>query len=251
MTTSAKTATTKTAPATPLLLPGQAASPAGPCDLSGMYLMHHAFRRDLRRFTAAVEHTPLDDATTWRALQERWGRMAHHLHEHHSVEDRVLWPLLQERVDAAGDQTGQRVLDAMTAEHADIDPLLERAGDGFRTMADAPLRTVADDLAETLVEAFALLDGHLGHEERDAVALVQRYVGADEWDRLERREFRGRPAIGELRFQLPWMVAGLPDDVVAPLVRAAGPAFRLLLVTSRRAFDKQEAAAFAHVPATA
>lgn len=93
--------TTSTSASAPtLLLPGQAASPAGPCDLSGMYLMHHAFRRDPTDFTAPVAHTPLDDAATWSALVDRWAKMGHHLHEHHTVEDRVLWPLLEERVRA-------------------------------------------------------------------------------------------------------------------------------------------------------
>lgn len=80
-----------------LMLPGQAAAPAGPCDMSGMYLMHHAFRRDLRDLLAATEHTPAGDRPTWHELGVRWERFAHHLHQHHTVEDRVLWPLLRER----------------------------------------------------------------------------------------------------------------------------------------------------------
>ena len=37
-----------------LRLPGQAAAPEGPVDMQTMYLMHHAFRRDLDSFAAAV-----------------------------------------------------------------------------------------------------------------------------------------------------------------------------------------------------
>ena len=34
---------------TQLFLPGQAAAPDGPDDMQMMYLMHHAFRRDLTK----------------------------------------------------------------------------------------------------------------------------------------------------------------------------------------------------------
>lgn len=238
-----------------ILLPGQAASPPGPCDMSGMYLMHHAFRRDLGDFVAAAERTPVDDRAAWQALAQRWDRFAHLLHEHHGVEDRVLWPLLAERVDAAGDAAGREVLAAMEAEHDLIDPLLERVGallgavTGTSTGApageDDPAR---GELPVVLAEARDVLDDHLAHEERAAVPLVQQHVGAEEWDHLERTEFRGRPNLGELRFQLPWMVHGVPDDVVRGLVRAAGPPFAVILRLSRRSFLKQQRAAFRHVP---
>ena len=45
-----------------LFLPGQAAAPEGPVQAMPMYLMHHAFRRDLAAFAAAVPLTPLESA---------------------------------------------------------------------------------------------------------------------------------------------------------------------------------------------
>jgi hemerythrin-like domain-containing protein len=229
---------------TTTLLPGQAAAPAGPCDLTGMYLMHHGFRRDLRHLRAAAEHTPTDDTATWAELRVRWERFAHLLHHHHGVEDRVLWPLLVGRATDAGDADGLAVLAAMESEHGLLDPLLERLGTLY-----AAARPDRAGLAAALEDAEEVLDAHLAHEEADAVALVQRYVPATEWEVLEKREFRGRPSIGELRFQLPWMVAGLADDVVRPLVKAGGPVFALVLALSRRSFDRHQRTAFRHVPA--
>ncbi|WP_162260284.1 hemerythrin domain-containing protein [Nocardioides sp. Root190] len=230
-----------------LLLPGQAAAPPGPCDMSGMYLMHHAFRRDLRDFTAAAGHTPPEDGTTWRAINERWGHFSHHLHGHHSVEDRVLWPLLLDRVDAAGDTAGREVLAAMEAEHEQIDPLLQECSDLLESMLAAPDAAVRTRLVTALTGAAEVLDAHLSHEERQAVVLVQRHVGGAEWEELERKEFRGKPSLGELRFQLPWMVHEVPDEVVTAMVRAAGPVFAFVLRISRRRFLQQQAAAFRHV----
>jgi len=111
--------------------PGQAAAPPGQIDLMAMYLMHHAFRRDLRRFAAAAAETPIEDRDTWRSLATRWGQFSRVLHHHHSGEDEVLWPLLLARVDAAGDSAGRETLEAMEAEHSEIDPLLSGCKDGF------------------------------------------------------------------------------------------------------------------------
>lgn len=227
-----------------LMLPGQAAAPPGPCDLSGMYLMHHAFRRDLRDLLGATERTPVSDRTTWHELGVRWERFAHLLHEHHTVEDLVLWPLLRERVS---DPEGARVLTDMEAEHDLIDPLLERCGVLFRRLAATADDTARTELWTVLAEARRVLDDHLAHEERAAVPLVQRHVGAGEWDRLERTEFRGRPGLGELRFQLPWMVHEVPEDVVADLVEEAGRGFALVLRLSRRGFERRQRAAFKHL----
>src|SRR5690349_548246 len=94
------TATTTSTPyPEQLFLPGQAAAPDGPVDMFMMYLMHHAFRRDLRRFAEAVPHTPVDDRATWVALADRWGRFADVLHKHHSGEDAGVWPFLLARAD--------------------------------------------------------------------------------------------------------------------------------------------------------
>ncbi len=75
-------------------LPGQAHVADGPHDQSGMYVIHHAFRRDLAAFEAAVRATPVGDAPTWAALGARWTRFATVLHHHHGVEDEHLWPVL-------------------------------------------------------------------------------------------------------------------------------------------------------------
>ena len=96
-------------------LPGQAAAPEGPIDLTTMFVMHFAFRRDLAAFATAAAATPVEDRRTWAALAERWALFAAILHHHHHGEDTGLWPLLAERSDEAG----REVLAAMEAEHAD------------------------------------------------------------------------------------------------------------------------------------
>ena len=79
---------------TQVRLPGQTAAHAGPVDMTMMYVMHHAFRRDLAVLSAAAAVTPATDRRAWVALADRWALFAQALHLHHSGEDRGLWPRL-------------------------------------------------------------------------------------------------------------------------------------------------------------
>ena len=83
-------------------LPGQTAAHPGPVDMTMMYVMHHAFRRDLAAFAAAAAATPVADREAWAALAERWELFSSALHHHHSGEDTGLWPLLMDRTDDDG-----------------------------------------------------------------------------------------------------------------------------------------------------
>jgi hypothetical protein len=138
-----------------LMLPGQAAAPEGSVDTMAMYVMHHAFRRDLAAFAAAVPATPVEDRATWRRLQQRWDLFATVLHKHHSGEDAGLWPMLLDRVDAAGDAQGRRTLEDMEAEHGEIDPTLQACAEGFARLAEHP---DADERAALAVRAAAPRD---------------------------------------------------------------------------------------------
>jgi hypothetical protein len=177
--------TTTSAPRTAqLMLPGQTAAPDGPVDLTVMWTMHRGFRRDLQNFARAVPATPVDDAGTWGALAARWDVFSRILHGHHSAEDAGVWPLLIERVDASGDTAGRSTLEAMSAEHRVIDPLLDACTAAFRRMTVTPGSTTRDALARHVEAARGHLGEHLAHEERDAMALVQRHVTQEEWLRL-------------------------------------------------------------------
>ncbi|WP_324273670.1 hemerythrin domain-containing protein [Blastococcus brunescens] len=134
---------TRTSTQGQLTLPGQAAAPDGPVDLTPMFLMHHAFRRDLTAFAGAVRGTPVADRETWRALDLRWRRFAEVLHHHHSGEDHYIWPELIRAVDRGGSPEDRATLEAMEAEHADIDPMLEACARGFATLAQRRTRRSA------------------------------------------------------------------------------------------------------------
>jgi hypothetical protein len=236
-----------------LMLPGQAAAPEGPVDAMPMYLMHHAFRRDLAAFAAAVPATPVEDRATWRRLQQRWELFATVLHKHHSGEDAGLWPMLLDRVDAAGDAQGRRTLEDMEAEHEDIDPTLQACAEGFARLAEHPhIESAADEraaLAVRLVAARERLGAHLRHEERDAMALVQRHLTQEDWEEMVREHFdKGVTPRYQARI-LPWAAHGLTAAKLKEVAGSAGPVvvlvWRLFL---KRPFERRERAAFRYPP---
>ena len=147
-----------------------------------MYLMHHAFRRDLAAFARAVPRTPVAEVATWRALLRRWEVFSEVLHHHHRGEDTWLWPVLM----VSADPTEQETLRAMEAEHEEIDPLLTSCLAGLRMLAAGHAR--ADDraaLAVRLCAARESLGRHLAHEERDAMRILQRHVTPEEFEEMD------------------------------------------------------------------
>jgi hypothetical protein len=226
-------------------LPGQAATPEGPVDLLMMYLLHHAFRRDLAAFAAAVPLTPVGDRATWRTMHERWTKFARVLHNHHSGEDAGLWPLLLERVDAAGDAAGRATLEAMAAEHDQIDPLLAACGEGLHRMA---ADGTADDRAALAVRTAATRDAlgrHLAHEETEALVLVQRHLTDEDWLDLERRHFEKENTPALMLFAVPWVCLDLPEDARRRAFALKGRALQVLWVLTRRGFARRHRQAFA------
>ena len=110
------------------------------------------------------------ERSTWRALAERWELFATTLHHHHSGEDAGLWPALMARAD----EEGRATLEAMEAEHAEIDPVLTACTAGFARLAEQPDEDARAALAVRLVAARESLGRHLRHEETEAITLVQR-----------------------------------------------------------------------------
>lgn len=209
-----------------LSLPHQEWVAEGPHSLAGMYVMHHAFRRDLADFRSAVRNTPVGHAEVWAALVRRWDFFAEVLHHHHQIEDDHIWPVLVARATADDRLDDVATLEAMETEHEVIDPSLAACETGFVAMTERPSADRRNALDVHVTALHEALTTHLAHEERGALPLVQATMTADEW---ARSEAAARRAYG-LRMMptlLPWCLAGLPEAVL-PAVRAEVGAANLL-----------------------
>lgn len=226
------------------MLPGQAAAPVGPADLTMMYVLHHAFRRDLADFVDAAGRFGVEDLGAWQRLAERWRTFGVLLHDHHTKEDDYLWPLLIHKATRAADLPALAVLAEMEAEHKSIDPLLAEVTAAFELMAQAPADDVRTTLIARLAETRQNLGDHLAHEERDAIAVMQSHVSGEEWAELEAKKFRGGMTFAQVKVLVPWAYKGLDAAATAHLNKKAGPPFRLINRLNRKKFLRADAAAF-------
>jgi len=230
---------TTTAPQpTQLFLDGQYAAPEGPVDLAAMYLMHRAFRRDLRLFAEVAGVVPTGDRQRWQLVARRFDFFSTVLHKHHSGEDRALWPLLAER---GADAT---VLDALEAEHAVIDPLLASVTADLRALAGGNGEDATRlRLAGTTVQLRDALTAHLAHEESDGMTLVQQHLTPEDWTRLDEEVFSKDYTAREVPAVIGWLASGCPTEALRRMP-GANPALVLLARIMARRFDRREARIF-------
>jgi hemerythrin-like domain-containing protein len=198
-------------------LPGSEAARhgTGDADLTIMLAAHGALRRDLERLARATAFVSLPDPGRHAALMAGWETFKRQLHLHHTAEDTIVWPVLRQRLEHS--EQAQSVLDAMEAEHGQIDPLLTAVDDAFANPATARLGDVSDALTTTLT-------GHLVHEERDGLPLIGVALTASEWRgvgfKIARRN--GLSAGGEM---FAWIADGSdPHDAAAAVATLPPPA---------------------------
>ena len=224
-------------------LPGQTAAHPGPIDMTMMYVMHHAFRRDLEAFATAAGTTPAADRRAWRAMAARWETFSWALHHHHSGEDAGLWPALMDRAD----DEGRATLEAMEAEHSEIDPILEACATGFGRLAKHADEDVRAALAVRLVAARERLAEHLKHEETEAIELIQRLLTPEDWERIEEEHFNKDIAFRDILPLVPWALHEVPAPIRRALfAKPGGTMHKVMWLLTRRRFERQQAAAFDH-----
>lgn len=175
-------------------------------DMTMMFAIHDALRRELERIariTARVDEDPrhvLSTAVGWELFKK-------FLTIHHTSEDVTVWPVMQQAL--AGKPAELALLDDMEAEHAVIDPLLADI-DAALADRDSGLERLGG-LTDTL---YTRLRGHLDHEERDALQLMDITMTSEQWAAFSAEQ---RTRVGDdSRFYLPWLL----DDM--DVARVAG-----------------------------
>ncbi len=235
--------TTSAAWPTRSMLPGQVAAADGPVDLTIMYVVHHAVRRDLRAFAAAAERTPVTDRMTWQTLTTRWEHFSAVLRQHHRSEDDGVWSLLRGRVD--GCERG--ILEAMEAGHSAIEPMLAASSAAYRALALTGDDTARAELVATLLDTATGVRDQLAHEESAAIPLIQKYVSPQEWAAIAEEHFhRGMPP-ALMVAMVPWMMHELPIGTQARVLAVAPLPVRVIWRVTRGGFARRERIAFRYL----
>jgi hemerythrin-like domain-containing protein len=178
-------------------------------DMSMMYAVHDALRRDLAQICRIAARTDDDPQAILRSAIG-WQMFKKFLQIHHTSEDVTVWPVM--RTELAGRPDDLALVDAMEAEHAKIDPLLAAIDEalidrdyGFQRLGD-----LADALATDL-------SGHLTHEERDALDLIDATLSPEQWQRFS-EDHRARVG-DDARTYLPWLLDGGSADRAASVLK--------------------------------
>lgn len=142
----------------------------------------------------------------------RAGLVAEHLEfllealtDHHTSEDQLLWPLLHERVPADVEST----IGVMESQHAQLHQTIEKLHGPLASWTADPASAHRDAAADTLDSASALIEEHLGAEERDILPVAARAVSQAEWDEIGERAMGVLPKdkkmliLGTIRYWAP------------------------------------------------
>ncbi|MCV7345957.1 hemerythrin domain-containing protein [Mycolicibacterium rhodesiae] len=205
-------------------------------ELTGITLAHRAMLTDVGRLVAVVtdigEGRQRCSTRRAQAIARYTDLLCESIHHHHSVEDTVLWPVIDACAGGVVDLT------ELTDDHAALDPRLEIIGhraNAFRVAGD---RRTAALLGAELADLRNLLTEHIAEEERDIFPVIRQYVSVADWQVVEKTAQR----TGRLTFDGPRTVGAATDDERAALAKEVSPVLRLLLTVlawRHRKFEKE------------
>ncbi len=165
-------------------------------DMSMMFAMHDALRRELVQVARIAGRGDDHPGRRLRATVG-WELFKKFLTVHHQSEDDALWPPLRARVAGRPDQVA--LADALEAEHAVIEPLLEAidaaAADqdyGYQRFGD-----IIDELAGKLT-------AHLVHEETDGLALIDASLTPAQWQHFS--QVHTERIRADAPMYMPWLL---------------------------------------------
>jgi hypothetical protein len=124
-------------------------------------IIHAAFRRDLKRFDAALATFP--DGSKERAgqLGTAWDNFAFQLDHHHTDEETIFWPALR---SLGADES---MAEELESEHATMLSALSTANRAMTAFRADPSSLRKTEAHTAIVQLADVLTEHLVHEERD------------------------------------------------------------------------------------
>jgi hemerythrin-like domain-containing protein len=186
---------------------------------TAVMLSHHAFRRDLARFTKALAELAARPAERTTALEDEWKNYRGALHGHHEAEDKGVFPGL-----SAEQPTLRKTIEELGADHRRIDPLLERGDQAFSN-----LTLHKEDAVAVVRELGTLLTPHLAREEAEVLPFLR---GAKSFPTP------GTDAEADLYAKgFAWAMHGIAPEVLDKVGEMLPDALRTRLPAARAEFE--------------
>jgi hemerythrin-like domain-containing protein len=149
-------------------------------DTRDMYTVHTMFRREYALLPGLVRAVAAKDEERAKIVADHVRPVNLILRHHHMAEDENLWPPLLRRAPREIDP----VIHLLESQHEGLDVLLDEVNARLDSWTDGADSADGEALAAALQRLVAALYEHMGLEEKLALALVERYIFAAEWEAM-------------------------------------------------------------------
>jgi hemerythrin-like domain-containing protein len=181
-------------------------------------IVHAAVRRDLGRFDQALASFPSGSQPRADQLKRAWDNFEEEIHYHHTYEETLFWPALQELgIDLA-------LMEELDGEHDAMREALEAATAAMASFHRSPTADEAGRARSAVAHLSDVLLAHLAHEERDLEPISIKYHDSAPMKvALEKVQKAHKGRMGNFFAWLqdgaaPHDKAGLRNQIPAPVV---------------------------------
>lgn len=210
------------------------ATPTTPTDTRVMPVLHSAFRREFRLAGPLVRDVAPGDTARAEVVAAHLELLGLMLHHHHDIEDRLLWPLLLERVP----EELAPIVHLMESQHDHVARIGERLATELPQWRATAAEEVRDRVAAAYDELYVALAEHLDAEEQRLLPIAARAVSQEEWDRMgEEGRDSAPPGHRSLTFGM-FAYEGDPEGLALMLADAPPPVRWLVPRLGRRAYRR-------------
>ncbi|MEV0378658.1 hemerythrin domain-containing protein [Nonomuraea sp. NPDC050643] len=144
-----------------------------------MVVVHRLFRRELKLAPELIRRVTPGDTARAAVLAAHVKEILAGLHHHHEAEDKLLWPLLLERVTFETE-----LVNTMEAQHERVADHIEALSGLIPAWERSAAAEDGERVAATIERLHDDLLVHLDQEEERILPLVSEHVTKQEWDRL-------------------------------------------------------------------
>ena len=124
-------------------------------------VIHAAVRRDLRRFTAALDTFPVGSKERADQLSRAWQHLDGQLYHHHHSEETIFWPALRE---AGADES---LVSDLGGEHDRMAEAMKNTSAAVAELVADPGMSQVEQTRQAFVELGQAVETHFAHEEAD------------------------------------------------------------------------------------
>src|ERR1700755_264843 len=147
--------------------------PEGPfADTRRMLEVHAMFRQQFDAVPPLIASVKSNDRERTDVVADHIQFLCAFLHEHHTLEDKFLWPRLKNR----GTEEVAEITLLMEDHHSSLARILDQVDDQLRAWRSSAASQHASVLAQSIGQLLPALSDHMSLEESRALPAIERHI---------------------------------------------------------------------------